>query len=71
MQMAKEPYFELAGDPHIAIDLIVRALTAFSEHTILEWAKQGYEKRARPVGPPRGELPAAPAEDEMPEWMKD
>ena len=29
-QMAKERYFEVAVDPHLAIDCMVRALNAFS-----------------------------------------
>jgi hypothetical protein len=55
-QMAKEPYFEIAGDPHIAIDCIIRALRSFSAETIQEWVKQGFEPGAGP-GPPKATIP--------------
>ena len=37
---ALEPYYDGAQDPHIAIDLIIKALTAFSPQTIADWVKQ-------------------------------
>ena len=40
---ALEPYFEEAVDPHLAIDLVVKALSAFSRNVIRDWVRQGAE----------------------------
>ena len=53
-QMAKEPYFEIAGDPHIAIDCLIRALKSFDAETIRQWVKDGFEPGA---GPQKAEIP--------------
>jgi len=53
-QMAKEPYFEIAGDPHIAIDCLIRALKFFDAETIRQWVKDGFEPGA---GPPKANIP--------------
>ena len=57
-QMVKEPYFEICGDPHIAIDCMIRALR---EHhaEISKWVEEGHQ-----AGPPKAELP------DVPEWLK-
>jgi hypothetical protein len=65
-QAAKEAYFEVAVDPHIAIDCMIRALTAFSRNTIADWVKQGFGPGEPP---PKAHIPARPADDE-PDWMK-
>src|SRR5579859_4911992 len=54
MHAAKEPYFEIAVDPHVAVDCIIRALNAQSRETIAEWIKQGFEP-GQP--PPKAEIP--------------
>jgi hypothetical protein len=41
--VALEPYFEEAVDPHMAIDCIIRALRAFSRGTIRGWIQSGHE----------------------------
>jgi hypothetical protein len=61
-QAAKEPFFEIAGDPHIAVDCIIRALSAFSADTIREWVKGGHEPGP---APPKAELP------NIPDWLKE
>lgn len=65
MQMQKERYFSIAVDPNIAIDLMIKALGAFSDNVIADWVRQGHEDRP---GPPRAEIPAG---EELPEWMRD
>jgi hypothetical protein len=62
-QMAKEVYFEEAVDPHIAVDLMIRALTAFSRETIRGWAKDGQPEAGPP--PPKAEIP------ELPDFLRD
>lgn len=62
-QAAKEVYFEEAKDPQIAIDLIIKALTAFSRGTIREWIRQGHDEAP---GPPKAKLPP-----DLPAWLKD
>jgi len=59
-QMAKEVYFEVAVDPHIAIDCIIRALKSHSAEEIKKWVEDGHQQ-----GPPKAELP-----DDIPGWLK-
>jgi hypothetical protein len=54
MQMAKEKYFEVAVDPHLAIDCMVRALNAHSAEEIAQWVKDGFEPG---IGPPKANVP--------------
>ena len=39
----KERFFEIATDPHIALDLLVRALRETPTETIQAWLKEGQE----------------------------
>ena len=45
-QMQKERYMSIAVDPHIGVDLIIKALAAFSDATIRGWANQAEEPSA-------------------------
>lgn len=57
---AVEPYFEEAVDPHIAIDLVIKALTAFTRATIRSWVQD------------QNTEPGAPAtEPELPDFLRD
>lgn len=70
MHAAKEPYFEIAVDPQIAIDCMIRALSAFSKETIAEWVKQGFSPGEPP---PKANIPNEPLGGEIPEeldWLK-
>ena len=69
MQIQKERYMEIAVDPHIGIDCMIRALGAFSRSTIAEWVKQGFGPGDPP---PKAEIPPyqGPSEAELPDWMK-
>ena len=40
-QIERERFFEIAVDPHIAIDLITRAMHEVSDATILQWIREG------------------------------
>jgi hypothetical protein len=73
-----EPFYEEAVDPHIAIDLIVRALNVPRE-TIRSWVHEGEEERQGP--PPAAPLPGdewfharepgvEPVEDDLPEELR-
>jgi hypothetical protein len=42
LNAALEPYYEEAVDPHIAIDLIIRALRTQPRETIREWVSEGH-----------------------------
>jgi hypothetical protein len=53
-QKEKERFFDLAVDPHIAIDLLIRALHETTDDRIRSWLTEG-------------ETAAAPA---IPDWMK-
>ena len=62
MQMQKDRYFTIGVDPHIAVDLMIRALAAFNDATLRGWVDQGHQApEGAPPGPPKAELP---------EWMK-
>lgn len=58
-QMAKERFFVIAVDPHIAIDLMVRALNHVDDAGIRAWLSSGHETNL--TQPPRAEIP---------EWAK-
>lgn len=49
-QQVKERYFDAATDPHIAIDLIIRALLAGDPEA---WLREGQQD-----GPPQAEIPS-------------
>jgi hypothetical protein len=66
-QAAKEAYFEIAIDPHIAVDCIIRALSAFSPNVIREWVKQGFGPGEPP---PAAAIPTELPGQEVPEWLK-
>lgn len=53
-QTQKDRYFELAVDPHIAVDLMVRALTHFTDEQLRSWISEGHQDS----GVPKAELPA-------------
>lgn len=57
IQTQKDRYFTLAVDPHIAIDLMARALAAFSDSVLRDWIEQGHSKP--------GEAPP-----DTPDWMR-
>ena len=64
-QMAKERFFEICSDPHIALDLMIRALKAPDEATLRAWLESGHQQEGdRPAGPPKSELP------DIPSWLK-
>ena len=60
-QMAKEVYYDVAGDPHVAIDLFIRALKAQPEETLRAWLAEGHQQEGDRVQPPKAEIP---------EWLK-
>jgi hypothetical protein len=77
LNAALEPFYEVAVDPHVAIDLIVRALASVTRATIASWLQEGSEA---PPGPEPAvvpgdewfaEHPDAQAADELPEFLKD
>jgi hypothetical protein len=39
----KDRYFTISVDPRIAVELMTRALKAFSNQTLREWIEQGHE----------------------------
>ena len=49
MQMQKERYMAIAVDPGIGLDLMIKALAAFSEQVIRGWVKDGNEERPGPT----------------------
>jgi len=53
-QVEKERFYDIAVDPHIAIDLLIRALHETTDEKIRGWLKEGEE------------IPDEP----MPAWMK-
>lgn len=63
-QMAKEKYFDVVSDPHVALDLMIRALKAPDDATLKAWLESGHEhpSDAKP-GPP-------PPRAEIPDWLK-
>lgn len=74
LNVVLEPYYEEAIDPHIAIDLVIKALAAFSRATIAAWVKAGRDEHP---GPPKAEpIPGEewfqpPADGELPDFLKD
>lgn len=83
LNVALEPYYEEAVDPHIAIDLIIKALGAFTRETIRGWVKDG--NGAGPGPPPSERIPGDEwfhahshnlptderADDDIPDALKD
>jgi len=63
-QMAKERYFELAKDPQVALDLLIRALNAPSKDVLELWLADGLEQPGDAPRPPKSELP------NIPDWLK-
>jgi hypothetical protein len=61
-QMAKERYFEVISDPHVALDLMIRALKAPTDDELKAWLASGHQQEGD-VGPP-------PPKAEFPEWAK-
>ena len=51
----KERYFKIAVDPHLAVDLMIRALAAFSDATVRDWVEQGH----------------SPEVNALPDWAKE
>jgi hypothetical protein len=61
-QMAKERFFQIAVDPHLALDLMIRTLKIPNDETLKEWLADGHQQTGdRPAGPPKAELP---------DWLK-
>ena len=59
-QMAKEKYFDVVSDPHVALDLMIRALNLPDEDVLKEWLASGHQhpgdvKPGPP--PPRAQIP--------------
>ena len=67
---ALEPFYEESLDPHIAIDLIVRALTSVSRETIREWLDKAREDGPPPAEPLPGDEWFEPKE-ELPDFLRD
>lgn len=65
VHMAKEVYFEVAGDPHVAIDLLIRALKAHPIETLRAWLAEGHQHPGDVKPGP------APPKAEIPEWLKE
>ena len=64
-QMCKERFFEICSDPHVALDLMIRALKAPNEATLRAWLAEGHQQEGdRPAGPSKAELPS------IPDWLK-
>ena len=42
-QLEKERFYEIATDPHIAIDLLIRALHQVTDEQIRAWLNEGQE----------------------------
>lgn len=62
---AEERFFDIAVDPHLALDLMIRALKAPDEATLRAWLAEGHQQEGdRPAGPPKSELP------DIPSWLK-
>jgi len=61
-QTEKDRFFEVAVDPHIAIDLIVRALAQVTNDTMRQWIAEGHHQE--------GDRPADLTKAEIPEWMR-
>ena len=71
-QMEKERYFEVGVDPHLAIDLMIRALSSFSEERLREWVQQGHTEHPGP--PPAEPLPGDEwfePKEELPDFLRD
>ena len=65
LNVALEPYYEIAVDPQIAVDFVIRALKAQTQETIRTWLAAGHQQEGdRAPGPPKAEVPS------IPEWMK-
>jgi hypothetical protein len=66
LQMAKERYFVIAVDPHLALDLIVRALNQMDDQTLRAWLAEGHQNPGDVTpgpAPQKAEFPA-------PDWLK-
>lgn len=63
-QLAKERFFEICSDPHIALDLMIRALKAPNESTLRAWLAEGHQQEGDRVLPPKAEIP------KIPDWLK-
>lgn len=61
-QMAKERYFDLISDPHVALDLMIRALKTPTVDELKAWLASGHQQ-AGDAGP-------APSKAEIPDWAK-
>jgi len=61
-QMAKERYFELISDPHVALDLMVRALKAPKDEELKAWLAAGHQQD--------GDAGPAPSKADIPEWAR-
>jgi hypothetical protein len=67
-QMAKEKYFDVISDPHVALDLMIRALKAPDDETLKAWLASGHQQSGDITpgpAPPRAEIP------NLPSWLKE
>jgi hypothetical protein len=58
----KQRFIDIAGDPSIAMLLLVRALAQVSEDTLRQWLTDGHQTEGDEAGPP-------PPKAELPEWL--
>lgn len=65
VHMAKERYFVLAVDPHLSIDLIIRALKQPTDEQLKAWLESGHQHPGDVKPGP------APPRAEIPDWLKE
>lgn len=63
-QLQKERFMQVAVDPGIAVELIVRALRTVSDGQLKSWLAEGKQDEAEAaLSPPKAEIPE-------PDWLK-
>ena len=58
----RDRYIRLAVDPSIGVQLMIRAMKAFSDSIIVDWLKDGHQTEGDEAGPP-------PEKASLPEWL--
>lgn len=67
-QLAKERFFDVVSDPHVALDLMIRAMKLPTEDELRAWLADGHQQPGDVTpgpAPPKAELP------DLPSWMKE